>query len=69
MTTESPMDIFTPNSGVHKYNTGQRYFPHVNVQRTNMVSKTFIHQGPNFPLTFITGNLVTIFNKRIKNII
>ena len=30
MLPESLMNIFTPNSGVHNYNTRQKYFPHVN---------------------------------------
>ena len=44
MLPESFINIST-NSGVYNYNTRKIYFPHANA-RTNMVSKTFIHQGP-----------------------
>ena len=63
------MNIFTPNSGVHNYNTRQRSVPHVNA-RTNMVSKTFIHQGPKLwqelPFDIQNSKSLTIFNTRIK---
>ena len=70
MLPESLMNIFTPNSGVHNYNTRQKYFPHVNTRRTNMVSKTFIHQGPKLwqelPFDIQNSKSLIIFNKIIK---
>ena len=69
MLPESLMNIFTPSSGVHNYNTRQKYFSHVNT-RTNMVSKTFIHQGPKLwqelPFDIQNSKSLIIFNKRIK---
>ena len=71
MLPESLMNIFTPNSGLHNYNTRRIYFPRVNARRKfNMVSKTFIRQGPTLwqELPFDIQNLksLIIFNKRIK---
>ena len=56
--------------GVHNYNTRQKYFPHVNTRRTNMASKTFIHQGPKLwqelPFDIQNSKSLIIFNTRIK---
>ena len=70
MLPESHMNMFTPNSGVHNYNTRQNYFPHVNTRRTTMVSKTFIHQGPKLwqelPFDNQNSKSLIIFDKRIN---
>ena len=45
------MDLFSTNTEIHKYNTRQRYDPHVVRRRTNFVSNSFIHESPKLWLT------------------
>ena len=43
----SPLKVlYTPNSDIHNYNTRQRNDAHIRPRRTEFISRTFIHRGP-----------------------
>ena len=64
------MDLFSTNTEIHKYNTRQRYDPHVVRRRTNFVSNSCMHESPKLWLTILDSikkaRTMASFKKNVK---